>query len=201
MCGIRTVVLVCGLVAAAAAAQAQTVGVAAGAGFGRLWDDETNLGAGLVVSGGVNAGLGEHVIVGAEVHRLGHSRSLTYFGADGQMLGAIGRGSFVFGGAGSAVRPMVGAGLGVLHSTGTLHTPNPAANVIGPNVPLVDTRWSLTRPMWQAHAGLRIRGSARVTLQPEVRWSSTFGSSNVLDGIEPPLLGVGAAIGVEWRLR
>lgn len=201
MSGIRTVVLAALLVSTPVLAGAQAVGVTAGAGYGQLWDDETNLGSGLVVSGGVHAGLGEHVLVGAVVERLGHSRSLTYFGADGQALGIVGRGSYVFGGAASSLRPVVGAGLGVLHSTGTLHTPDPVALAIQTVIPMIDTPWSLTRPLWQAHAGLRIRGGSRITLQPEVRWSSTWGASDVRDGIEPPLLGVQAGVTVEWKLR
>ncbi len=182
-------------------AEAQGVGIVAGAGVGRVWDDETNLGAGMAVSGGVQAGLGEHVMVGAVVERLGHSRSLTYFGADGQALGALARASYVFGGAAGAVRPVLGAGLGVLHSSGTLHTPNPVALGVPGVIPMVETPWSLTRPMWEAHAGLRIRSGSRLTVQPELRWRSTWGASDVRDGIEPPLLGVAGLLAVEWRVR
>lgn len=201
MCGIRRVVLAALVSLVPVVAGAQTVGVTAGAGFGRLWDDETNLGSGLQVSGGVNVGAGDHVVLGAAVERLGHSRSLTYFGADGQALGVVGRASYAFGGSDSGVRPVFGAGLGVLRSTGTLHTPNPVALGVPGFIPMIDTPWSLTRPLWQVHAGVRIRGGSRLTLQPEVRWSSTWGGSDVHDGIEPPLLGVQAMLSLEWQVR
>lgn len=201
MSGMRAAALAAALVVTPVLAGAQTVGVTAGVGFNRLWDDETNLGSGVVVAGGVTAGLGEHVDVSATVDRAGHSRSLTYLGVDGAALGVVGRGSYLFGGRTARVTPIMGAGVGVMHSSGTLRTANPVALGVPGVVPMVETPWSLTRPMWEALAGLRIRSGSRLTVQPELRWRSTWGASDVRNGIEPPLLGVAGLMTIEWKVR
>jgi hypothetical protein len=187
------------LCAAAAAAQAQPLAVSAGAGVGRLWDDETMLGNGPVVTGGLAVRLGEHVRLSGDVDWLSHTRTLTYLSADGQATSVLGRLSYVFGSAGSRWRPIAGVGLGVLHSIGTLKTP---AVVMGPtgqptlSAPIDARDWALTRPVWDAHAGLHIGAGRRLVLQPQMRWRSTFGSGGSIT-IEPPLLGVQGVVTLE----
>lgn len=185
----------------ATGAHAQSLAVSGGLGVGQLWDDETMLGRGLDVSGGVSTGLGDHVRVAAEVDWLTHSRTLTYLGVDGHATGALGRMSYVFGAPASPVRPYAGLGVGLMHSTGTLKTP---VVVIAPNgQPTLSTTvkestdWSLTRSMWDAHAGLRIGAGRGLVLRPELRWRATFGSG-ASSGIEPPLLGVQGTVSLEW---
>lgn len=194
-----------GLLAAAllagSAAQAQTVAVSGGAGLGQLWDDETRLGRGLVVAGGLSTMVRDRLQVGGTVDWLSHERTLTYLGVDGDAIGVLGRASYVFGPPQASVRPIAGGGLGMLHSTGTLRTPALGAPP-GPTVPMTATDWSLTRALWEAHGGLRIAAGPRLTVQPEMRWRSTFGSGGVKPGsIEPPLLGVQGLVLVEWRVR
>lgn len=182
-------------------AHAQSLAVSGGLGVGQLWDDETMLGRGLDVSGGVSTGLGDHVRVAAEVDWLSHTRALTYLGVDGHATGALGRVSYVVGAPATPVRPYAGLGVGLMHSTGTLKTP---VVVIAPNgQPTLSTTlkestdWSLTRSMWDAHAGLRIAAGRRLVLRPELRWRATFGSG-ASSGIEPPLLGGQGVVSLEW---
>lgn len=185
----------------ATGAHAQSLAVSAGAGIGQLWDDETMLGRGLDVSGGVSTGLGDHVRVAAEVDWLSHTRALTYLGVDGHATSALGRVSYVFGATATRVRPYAGLGVGLMHSTGTLKTP--VVFIAANGQPTLSTTvkeardWSLTRSMWEAHAGLRIAAGRGLTLKPEMRWRATFGSG-ASSGIEPPLLGTEALLNLEW---
>ncbi|HUR32580.1 MAG TPA: hypothetical protein VM032_02225 [Vicinamibacterales bacterium] len=202
-----------GSVASGGAAHAQTLrkqpsmGVAAGAGVGQLWDDETRLGGGAVLSGSVTTGLTDHVRLSGSADWLRHSRSLTYLSAEGQALSAFGRLTYVFGSPGRRVRPLAGGGLGVVRSTGTLKTP---AVVAGPNgqpmlatPPSVATDWAVTRGAYDVHGRLRIGLGPNWSLQPEVRWRATLGDAVNLapSAIEPPLLNMSGLVSVEWRLR
>lgn len=187
-------------------AHAQSIAVSGGAGVGRLWDDETNLGTGTVLAAGVAAGLGDHVRVSGDVDWLSHRRTLTYLRADGDAVGLFGRASYVFGPAGRRVRPLVGGGLGIIRSTGTLRTPGlamgPGGEVVVSTTPNVAIDWSLTKAAWELHTGVRV-GAGRFVLQPEVRWRASAGADDFrpAGGIEPPLLGVQGLVSLEWRLK
>jgi len=174
----------------------------AGGGGAELWDDETRLGSGPLVTGGVVAGHGDHMLVSGSLDWSQHKRSLTYLATDGHVASGFARLTYVFGSSDRA-RPIVGAGLGVLRSTGTLKTPSISMSgpTLTPPVLGVETPWAVTRPAWDIHGGVRAGLAPRLVLQPEVRWRSTFGSAGNASGIEPPLLGVQALVSFEWRIN
>jgi len=180
-----------------------TLRLAAGGGGAQLWDDETRLGSGPLVTGGVVAGLGDHMLVSGSLDWSQHKRSLTYLAADGHVATVFARLTYVFGSSGSCVRPVAGAGLGVMRSTGTLKTPSisMAGPSLTPPVLSVETPWAVTRPAWDVHGGVRAGLAPRLVMQPEVRWRSTFGSAGNTSGIEPPLIGVQGVVSLEWRFN
>ena len=180
-----------------------TLGVTAGGGGAQLWDDETRLGSGPLITGGVVAGIGDQVLVSGSVDWFQHKRSLTYLAADGHVASGFARLTYVFGSSDGRVRPIVGAGLGVLRSTGTLKTPSFSTGGPTPTPPVlrVETPWAVTRPAWDIHGGVRVGLAPRFVLEPEVRWRSTFGSAGNTSGIEPPLLGVQGLVSLEWRFN
>lgn len=202
MARMSTVVLVGVWLFTASIAHGQTLAVSVGAGVGQLWDDETLLGKGPVVSGGLAARFGEHVRVSADVDWLSHTRRLTYLSVDGHATSVLARLTYVFGSTDAGFSPLLGSGVGLMHSTGTLETPSvvvmPDGRPVLTTVPMDAHDWSLTRPMWEAHAGLRIRAGRGVALEPEVRWRSTFGPG-ASSGIEPPLLGMQGLVRVVWE--
>ncbi|MEQ1912120.1 MAG: hypothetical protein ABMA15_25095, partial [Vicinamibacterales bacterium] len=169
-----------------------TLGVTAGGGGAQLWDDETRLGSGPLITGGVVVGLGDHLLLSGSADLSQHKRSLTYLAADGHVASGFARLTFLMGSSDARVRPIVGAGLGVLRSTGTLKTPSfpTSGPSLTPPVLSVETPWAVTRPAWDIHGGVRVGLAPRLVVQPEVRWRSTFGSAGNTSGIEPPLLGV-----------
>lgn len=183
-----------------ASAEAQTapsvpMDLSLGAGWGALWDDETNLGRGAPLAGGVATVVGGRLRLAADVDWTRHVRDSGYLRADGDLVGVFGRATYLFRGPDAAVRPTAGAGLGLLRSTGVLTwrttLPGPGGfPVAGP-----DERqaWSLTRPAFDLHGGLRIAVNDRVAFRPEGRWRATFGSA-ASSGIEPPLLGIQAML-------
>ena len=179
------------------------LGLTAGGGGAQLWDDETRLGGGALITGGVVAGLGDHVLVSGTADWSQHKRSLTYLATDGHVASGFARLTYVFGSSDGRVRPIVGVGLGVMRSTGTLKTPSISMSspALTPPVLGVETPWALTRPAWDIHGGVRSSVAPRVVLQPEVRWRSTLGSAGNTSGIEPPLLNVQGLINLEWRFN
>ncbi len=180
-----------------------TLRLAVGGGGAHLWDDETRLGSGPLITGGVVAGHGDHMLVSGSLDWSQHKRSLTYLATDGHVASGFARLTYVFGSSDGRVRPIVGAGLGVLRSTGTLKTPSFPTGGPTPTPPVlgVETRWAVTRPAWDLHGGLRAGLAPRLVLQPEVRWRSTFGSNGNTSGIEPPLLNVQGLLSLEWRFN
>ena len=179
------------------------LGLTAGGGGAQLWDDETRLGGGALITGGVVAGLGDHVLVSGTADWSQHKRSLTYLATDGHVASGFARLTYVFGSSDGRVRPIVGVGLGVMRSTGTLKTPSISMSspALTPPVLGVETPWAVTRPAWEIHGGVRAGLAPRLVLQPEVRWRSTLGSAGNTSGIEPPLLGVQGLVSLEWRLN
>ena len=179
------------------------LGLTVGGGGAQLWDDETRLGSGLLITSGVVAGLGDHMLVSGSLDWSQHKRSLTYLATDGHVASGLARLTYVFGSSDGRVRPIAGAGLGVLRSTGTLKTPSLPTGGLTPTPPVlgVETPWAVTRPAWDLHGGVRVGLGPRLVLQPEVRWRSTFGSNGNTSGIEPPLLSVQGLISFEWRFR
>lgn len=188
---IAGLLLVCGMAESADAQGVRgPIHLSVGSGWGALSDDETNLGRGAPLAGGVAVTLGERLRLGADLDWTRHVRDSGYLRADGDLVGLFGRATWLFGGASSSVRPTLGAGVGVLRSTGIFTGRSIVAGPGGFPVAGPDERrsWSLTRSAWDLHGGVRIGLSDRVALRPEGRWRATFGSA-ASTSIEPPLLG------------
>lgn len=173
-----------------------------GGGGAPLWDDETNLGSGPLVTGGVAVNLGDHLLVSGVADWSHHKRSLTYLATDGHVASGLARMTYVFGSSDAPVRPIVGTGIGVLRSEGTLKTQQISMSGTSLTSPVlsVETPWAVTRPVWDLHGGVRADVAPRFTLQPEVRWRSTLGSGTS-SGIEPPLLSIQGLVSLEWRVN
>lgn len=189
---------------AVAGAQARTTAsteVSVGAGWGVLWDDETNLGRGAPLSGGVARVIGGRLRLGGDVDWTSHVRDSGYLRAEGDLLGLFARASYLFGGRDAAVRPLGGAGVGLLRSSGTLVA---RSLVLGPNgVPEDGAElrqpWGVTRPAFELHGGVRLRLTDRLTMRPEGRWRATFGRA-AASSIELPLLGIQGLVHVDVGL-
>lgn len=175
--------------------------VSVGAGWGALWDDETNLGRGAPLSGGVGRVIGGRLRLGGDVDWTSHVRDSGYLRAEGNLVGLFARASYLFGGRDAAVRPLGGGGVGWLRSSGTLVT---SSLVLGPTGMPVDgpqlrQPWSATRPALELHGGVRVRLTDRVTLRPEGRWRATFGRA-ASSSIELPLIGIQGLVHVDVGL-
>jgi hypothetical protein len=172
--------------------------LSAGAGWGSLWDDETLLGRGLPVAAGIGWLLGERVRVAADVDWLAHSRDAGYLAADGDLIRVLGRATYLFGAPGSRVRPLAGAGLGVMRSTGKLvmRSVLPGQNGFPTPGPSVESPWESTAGVFELHGGVRIAVNRRAAIRPEFRWGSSIGSS-AGTGIEPPFLHMQAIVNVD----
>ena len=187
---------------AATAVQAQTVLV--GTGWTRGWDDETNLGKGVVVSGGVAYPLGRHLSLEGEVSWARQLRDSGYLAADGTPLIGTARLAYLFQGPESRARAFASAGLGIVHSTGHLTT---RSIVRGPGGLPVEgpsswSDWSLTKPAFELGGGVSIKAGERLSFRPEARWTSTsHDASGVRSTLEPPLWILRAGVTVEWRVR
>lgn len=196
-------VLATGLAATAEAqhSAARHADLSLGSGWGALWDDETNLGRGAPVAGGVSVTFGQRLRVGADVDWTKHVRDSGYLRADGDLVGVFARATLLFGDQASPVRPMFGAGVGALRSTGLFTVRTIVAGPAGFPVPGPDEQqsWSLTRAAWDLHTGVRIALRDGIALRPEARWRSTFGSGAAA-GLEPPLLGVQAMVHLDIGL-
>ena len=190
------------LAGAATAAEAQTV--LGGAGWTSGWDDETNLGKGVVVSGGVAQPLGRHLSVEGEVSWARHLRDSGYLAAEGTPLIGTARLAYLFQPPESRARAFASGGLSVVHSTGhfTTRTILPGPGGFPVDGPSTRSDWSLTKPAFELGGGVSIKSGDRLAFRPEVRWTSTIhdGASSP-STIEPPLWIVRAGVTVEWRAR
>lgn len=180
---------------------AATRSVSAGGGWGALWDDETHLGRGVPMAGGAALTIRERVVVRGDVDWTSHVRDSGYLRAESQLIGLFARMTCLLGTPGSRVRPLFGAGLGALHSSGTLIVRN---TVFGPNGqpspgPDERTPWTLTRPAAEVHGGLQIPLSGRVSLRTEGRWRATLGRAEST-ALEPPLIGIQGMVHVDIGL-
>ena len=187
--------------AQSASSVAPRVEVTAGAGWGSLWDDETLLGRGVALNGGVGWLLGNRIRLSGDVDWLGHSRDAGYLAADGNLISVFGSGSYLFGARSSTVRAVAGAGIGVMHSSGTLTTHSLIPGPNGLPAPGPDTArpWTTTQPAFDLHGGVRIAMHPRAVLGPEMRWRASFGSGGG-SSIEPPLLNIQALVNVDLRV-
>src|SRR5262245_27263270 len=79
----------------AANAFAQT-SVAVAGGYSEMWDDETFLGRGPAVSGGIAQGIGRHLSLEGEVAASSHHRDAGYLAADGTPIIGTARLAYLF---------------------------------------------------------------------------------------------------------
>ena len=206
-CETRWLVLIVGamvLSGTATGVQAQTV--FGGAGWTTGWDDETNLGKGVLVSGGVAQPLGRHLAVEGEVSWARQLRDSGYLAAEGTPL--IGTGTSRVSLPAARVsragvrerRPQR-----LVHSTGhfTTRTILPGPGGFPVEGPSTRRDWSLTQPAFEL--GGRRRPSSRET-------GSSFRPGGALDvddvvesasgsTLEPPLWMIRAGVTIEWRVR
>ncbi|MFN8062620.1 MAG: hypothetical protein U0Q12_25935 [Vicinamibacterales bacterium] len=185
-------------------AQSQTSApsVTAGLGLVSLWDDETFLGRGPVISGGVSLPIGRPGSLEGEVAVAPHRRDAGYLAADGTLITATARGVLVFGAPSRRTRAFVSGGLSAIHSRGTLTTASFQAGPGGLPVPGPSERqpWALTSLGYEIGGGAQIGGSRRLVWRPEARW--TFGAGRASSrSIEPPLWAVRAGITLLVRTR
>ena len=180
-------------------AEAQTV--IGGVGIASSWDDETFLGRGPAVSGGVAQPLGRHTAVEGELAWLRQVRDAGYLAASGTPLVGTARLAWLFQSPGSHARPFASAGLAVMHSSGTLTTRSTVRGPRGLPVerPASQRAWSLTRPAFEVGAGVSIASGGRMAIRPELRWLFTRGPSPA-SAIEPPIWMIRGGVTVEWRL-
>ena len=174
--------------------------IVAGAGLATLWDDETFLGRGILLSGGVATPLGNHAAVEGELAWASHHRDSGYLAADGTPIVGMARLAWRFRSAASRVRPFASAGLGVVHSTGFLTTRTilVGANGFPIEGPSIRTDWSLTQPVLELGAGVSIASGEQLWFRPAARWTSTTESSS-RGTLEPPLWLPRLELTVGWR--
>lgn len=158
-----------------------------GSGLGALWDDETMLGRGAPVRVGAGWLLGDRVLLTGDLDWLRHTRDSGYLASEGDLVGAFVRGTWLFGRANSRVRPLAGAGIGVVRSSGELRyatlVPGPRGPVPGPTAV---SPWRITAAAFDLHAGARVRVTPRLAVRPEVGWRG-IGQSGLTSGLETPL--------------
>jgi len=185
----------------AARVQAQTV--FGGAGWTTGWDDETNLGKGVVVSGGIAQSLGRHLSVEGEVSWARHLRDSGYLAAEGTPLIGTARLAYLFQPPESRARAFASGGLSVVHSTGhfTTRTILPGPGGFPIEGPSTRSDWSLTRPAFELGGGVSIKSGEKLAFRPEVRWTSTIHDDAASRStLEPPLWIIRAGVTVEWRV-
>ena len=196
---LMAIVLLLSGVAAETTAQTTVFG---GVSVASLWDDETFLGRGPMVSGGIAQPIGGHARVEGELAWATHHRDAGYLAADGTPFIGTARLSFVFPPPGARFRPFASAGLAIVRSTGHFTTRTILAGPGGFPVegPSVRTDWSLTKPAFEVGAGVTIASGDRLSWRPEFRWTSTVGTASSRTGVEAPIWTVRAGLTVEWRL-
>lgn len=192
---------------AATAVEAQTTSISApegvrfmgAAGLASLWDDETFLGRGPVVSGGIVQPLGSRAWVEGELSWTTHYRDAGYLAADGSALAGTARLAYAFRSASAHTRPFASAGMAFVHSTGHFTTRSlvPGAGGLLPQGPALRSDWSLTRPALEFGGGVRIKSGQRLSFRPEVRWTSTAAASSPRPTLEEPIWVLRAGLGIE----
>ena len=174
-----------------------------GVAWASHWDDETFLGRGPLLAGGVSVPVVAGLAAEAEIAWATHHRDAGYLIADGTPLFATGRLAYRFRGSAARARPFVSGGLTLVHTTGHFTTRSFVPGPGGRPEPGPETRqdWSATHAGWEVGAGVEIAGSDRLTWRPEVRWTATTTDSSFTPGsLEPPLWTIRAGMTIGWRL-
>jgi hypothetical protein len=185
-------------------ALSKSLSLLGGTGWLSLWDDETFLGNGVLVSAGVSKPIATHLAVEGEIAWASHHRDAGYLSADGTPLIGTARVFYTFRSAAARVRPFAGAGLGVLHSTGYLTTrsvvrgPGPGGPAPGPSA---RRDWSFTDPALEFSGGVIIKAGDRAFVRPAFRWTSVNSTARPRLLLEPPLWMPRVDVTIGWRLR
>ena len=184
-------------------AVSKSLSLLGGTGWISLWDDETFLGNGVLVSAGVSKPIATHLAVEGEVAWASHHRDAGYLSADGTPLIGTARVFYVFRSAAARVRPFAGAGLSILHSTGYLTTRSVIRSPGPGPVPGPSARrdWSFTDPALEFGAGVIINAGDRVFVRPAFRWTSVNSTTRARSLLEPPLWMPRVDVTIGWRLR
>ena len=206
----RIVITMTLLLATTCAAHAQPAGsgvngatIGGALAWAALWDDETHLGRGPTAAGEMATSVGNHVRIAAEAAWFGHDRDAGNLAADGTVLSLMGRASVLLGPPAWRARPLLGAGVGIAHSTGTLtfHASGPGPGGRAEPGPEVRRSWTLNHLAWELHAGVRLKATDRVAVRPEVRAGIMGGTRRDGGALEPPLLRLQGGVAFEWAVR
>jgi len=174
-----------------------------GVAWASHWDDETFLGRGPLLAGGVSFPVAARLAVEAEIAWATHHRDAGYLIADGTPLLATGRLAYRFRDAAARARPFISVGLTLVRTTGHFTTRSFVPGPGGRPVPGPDTRqdWSATQAGWEVGAGVELAGPDRVTWRPEVRWTATTVDPSFTPGsLEPPLWTIRAGMTIGWGI-
>jgi len=178
-----------------------TAQLSGGVGWTELWDDETQLGRGTMVTLGAGMLLSRRLLVEGSFDAASHIRDSGYLRVEGTTQAVFARATYLFGADDARIRPTAGASLGVLHGSGALIA---RSVVFDGSVPVQgpDERrpWSITRPAFDVHGGARVQLTNRVALRPEARWRATWGTA-ASAAIEPPLINLQAMLHIDVGLR
>jgi hypothetical protein len=159
------------------------------------------LGRGVAVRGGFGYLFAERLLVSGDIDWMSHTRDSGYLAAEGDVLGVFARATYLFRAPSSRVRPALGAGIGVIRSSGTLTFSSLVPGPGGPPVPgpVETSDWNATHPAFDISGGARIRAADRVWVRPEFSWRATTGAQRA-DGLEPPFIQVRGMVNVDVQL-
>lgn len=178
--------------------------LSAGVGSAQVGDSDRRLGTGsIVLAAGLSVPLWRKVRLSVDLDSLDHSRRTGTLSASGELSSGFVRATYLFGAVSHAVRPVVGGGLGVMHSTGSLVISGSGA--LAPNGQSLPSggAWTTTRAALDVHAGLRIGLRSRLVIQPELRWRSTtapYGETEA-SAIVPPVMSLQSVVTLGFRMR
>ena len=189
-----------GAVHAQPAATSATSGTTVGGSLAlaSVWDDETHLGRGAATAAEISTPLGPHVRAGVDAGWFRHSRDSGYLAARGDVLHLMGRADLFLAPRTWAVRPFVGAAVGIARSTGTLSLNTTSLG--GASAATTRTPWTHNAVAWNLHLGTRIAVSPRLAIRPEVS-AGAIGRSDTPGALELPLLRLQGGVALEWAVR
>jgi hypothetical protein len=201
-----TAITLCPVPAAAQGPRPDGIRLITGLGLTTQYDDETHLGRGAQVSGGVAMLAGPRVRLEGEAAVGRHWRGGPGAGqleATGTLLTGTARAALLLGSTSSHVRPFVSGGLLVLHSRGEFRSRSFFPGPDGLPIEGPETRrpWRLTKPGWEAGAGVELGQAGRPIWRPEVRFVVTQGNDDYqpgVDALEAPILALRGGLTVIW---
>jgi hypothetical protein len=191
------------LTQAQSSAELSRFSVTAGLSLTTQTDDETNLGAGPLISVGVRQSFAGRFQWEAELSVARLRRDSGYLAASSTPIVGTGRLTYFFVSPERRGRPFVSAGASLTHHRGhfvwTHIIPGPGGlPVEGPSE---RHDWRLTKPGFEAGLGIELRGAGRLWFRPELRVSATTGNSAYrpgFDTLEAPILAIRGGLVIGW---